>query len=51
MRVRFFFQQFLEDPAIAQHTGHPQIHTEHYEYPDALLEPTVEAFRALLTSE
>ena len=30
---------------------HPQIHTEHYEYPDALLEPTVEAFRALLTSE
>ena len=30
---------------------HPQIHTEHYEYPDTLLEPTVEAFRALLTSE
>ncbi len=31
--------------------GHPQIHTEHYEYPDALLGPTAEAFWALVTSE
>ena len=29
--------------------NHPQIHTEHYEYPDALLAPTAEAFRALLS--
>ena len=29
---------------------HPQIHTEHYEYPDALLAPTAEAFWALLTT-
>lgn len=28
---------------------HPQIHTEHYEYPDALLGPTARAFWALLT--
>ena len=30
---------------------HPQIHTERYEYPDALLAPTAEAFWALLTVE
>lgn len=29
---------------------HPQIHTERYEYPDALLAPTAEAFWALITA-
>lgn len=28
---------------------HPQIHTEHYEYPDALLAPSAEAFWKLIT--
>lgn len=28
---------------------HPQIHTQHYEYPDTLLVPTAEAFWALIT--
>lgn len=27
---------------------HPALHTEHYEYPDALLQPTIEAFLALI---
>lgn len=30
---------------------HAQIHTRHYEYPDALLAPTAEAFRRLVTEE
>lgn len=28
--------------------NHPPLHTEHYEYPDALLKPTVDAFLALI---
>lgn len=29
---------------------HPALHTEHYEYPDALLEPTIHAFLALMNA-
>ena len=29
---------------------HPPLHTEHYEYPDALLEPTMQAFLKLMQS-
>lgn len=33
---------------IGAGVGHPALHTESYEYPDALLEPAMEAFLALM---